>query len=242
VNSTLSVLCRFFRREIPRLPSTYKWKIPEIPGFRSSGQSKYEINRDLKRYLTDQWGLASDHKRLELASVIVSDWGGVRSNSSNTLQQYVLANLRDKPETRLKGVASYSKILAIAQPDRYAIYDARVAACLNAVQINAGLRKGLAFNYVPGRNNIVGNTVTKRGFTQLSEFSVRSLCRSGWSRIKRDETYQWYLDTLSACLARLRRYSLVELEMALFSNAEGECQLAMRDIGPHYRWQRWQVS
>lgn len=206
---------------------TYNWKIPSIEGFLSSGQSGYRANIDLKRHLTEQWNASCSDQRFDLARVIVSEWGGVRRNSPETLRRYVEAISMDTPPTPLKGIASYSKIFSIAQPIRFGIYDARVAACLNAVQVNAGLGKGLAFNYVPGRNNIVGNAAAKRGFTQQPEFSVRSLCRSGWSRIKRDESYQLYLETLSACLTRLPRYTLVELEMALFSNAECECQLAM---------------
>ena len=160
--------------------------------------------------------------------MIVSDWGGVRRNSEATLQGYVNAIGGQNQVTPIKGIASYSKIFSIACPERYAIYDARVAACLNAVQINAGLGKGVAFNYVPGRNNIVGNAATKRGFTQDPQFSVRSLGRVGWRRIKRNETYDRYLGVLSDCLGYLPGRSLADLEMALFANAECECQLAMR--------------
>jgi len=109
-------------------------------------------------------------------------------------------------------VASYSKLFSIARPEAYAIYDARVAACLNAVQINGGIRRGIAFNCLPGRNNVVGNTVTKRG---------------NWVLIKRDETYSRYLDLLETCRAKLPGYDLPRLEMALFANAEAECQRAM---------------
>lgn len=133
----------------------------------------------------------------------------------------------------LKGVASYSKIFAVVHPERFAIYDARVAACLNAVQINAETECGIAFNYVPGRNNIVGNAVSRRGFTQDPRFSPKRLVQSGWLPVKRNQTYKKYLEVLTLCRAELPDFSLLSLEMALFSNAECECRRAMmRQVGP----------
>lgn len=238
LNPTVSTLCTFFRREVPRLPLTYDWKIPEIEGFAKSGERGYQQNLDLKAYLNQQWASASSACRFQLAKVIVSDWGGVRGNRTATLERYVTAVSEQAPSTPLQGVASYSKILSIARPDKFAIYDARVAGCLNAVQINAGIRRGVAFNYVPGRNNVVGNTATKLGFTQDARFSVKVLVKSGWSLIKRDQTYTRYLEILSLCLEKLPNYNLASLEMALFTNAECECQLAMdrnesKGPGPH---------
>lgn len=227
LNLTVSALCTFFRREVPRLPLTYDWKIPEVEGFAKAGERGYQQNLDLKEYLNQQWASASSVRRLQLAKVIVSDWGGVRGNRPETLERYVTAISEQVPSTPLQGVASYSKILSIARPDNFAIYDARVAGCLNAVQINAGIQRGVAFNYVPGRNNVVGNTASKLGFTQDARFSVKVLVKSGWSPIKRDQTYTRYLEILSICMEKLPNYNLASLEMALFSNAECECQLAM---------------
>jgi hypothetical protein len=227
LNPTVSTLCTFFCREVPRLPVTYDWKIPEIEGFDRAGESGYQANLELKAYLNQQWVSASSARRLQLAKVIVSDWGRVRGNRPKTLEKYATAISEQAPPTVLQGVASYSKILSIAQPDEFAIYDARVAGCLNAVQINAGIRRGVAFNYVPGRNNVVGNTIKKSGFTQDARFSVEVLVKSGWSPIERDKTYKSYLDILLLCVKTLPNYDLASLEMALFSNAETECQLAM---------------
>lgn len=227
LNPTVSALCKFFRREVPRLAHTYAWKIPEIEGFALVGERGYQPNLELKAYLNQQWASASSARKLQLAKVIVSDWGGVRGNKPETLQRYVQNMSKQPLLTPLQGVASYSKILSIAQPNQFAIYDARVAGCLSAVQINAGILKGVAFNYVPGRNNVVGNTASKLGFTQDARFSVKVLVKSGWSPIKRDQTYARYLNTLSLCLENLPNYSLTSLEMALFANAECECRQAM---------------
>lgn len=230
---TVFALCQFFRREVPRLPDTYDWKIPKIEGFSQSGHSRYQPNLNLKNYLTEQWESSPYERKLRLAKTIVSDWGGVRANSPETLKKYVTAISTHEPPTSLQGVASYSKIYAIVQPMRFAIYDARVAACLNAVQINAGIRQGVAFNYVPGRNNIVGNSASKSGFTQQARFSVKELVKSGWLPVQRNQTYKKYLEILGLCLAEMPKhqkdYNLASLEMALFANAECECQRAMAE-------------
>ncbi len=228
MKQTISALCQFFDREVPRLSSTYNWKIPKIEGFTRAGQSGYGPNIALKAYLKTLWDHAlTNPERLRIAEIIVSDWGGVRANSKGTLNKYIVAVLEKYPPTPLQGVASYSKIFAIVHPLRFAIYDARVAACLNAAQINANLTKGLAFNYVPGRNNVVGNTVTKIGFTQEPRFSTNQLVQLGWSPIRRNETYLRYLELLHFCLKERPKYDLTSLEMALFANAECECKRAV---------------
>lgn len=231
MKQTITALCEFFDREIPRLSDTYSWKIPDIQGFAQAGFKGYEPNIALKVYLKELWDNAfSNAEKLKVAKVIVSDWGGVRANSEATLSRYVLEAEKSNPSTPVSGVASYSKILSIVHPERFAIYDARVAACINAVQINAGEIKGIAFNYVPGRNNIVGNVVTRKGFTQDPRFSTKRLVELGWSPVKRSDTYLKYLELLYSCLEKRAIYTLASLEMALFANAEYECKKAMGSV------------
>lgn len=221
-------LCEFFDLKIPSLENEYKWKIPDIAGFPFSGQSGYHQNIALKLHLKALWDNAIDNEeRLKVAKMIVSDWGGVRANNKDTLISYISKSLSTSPPTPIKGVASYSKILAIVHPGRFAIYDARVAACLNAVQINLKIKDGLAFNYVPGRNNIIGNTSKKIGFTQDERFTTKQLSALGWQVIKRGETYERYIELLNLCLLERPHYSLASLEMVLFSSAEDECKKAM---------------
>lgn len=220
-------LLGFFRDAVPRLDDIYTWPVPEIRGFSGGGSSDFQSNVRLKRYLTSQWEKADRRGRHDWAQIIVSDWGRVRRNKPETLARYVAEIESGSPATPLQGVASYSKIFAIAEPSRFAIYDARVAACLNAVQVNAGVADGLAFNYVAGRNNVVGNRKKKIGFTQQQQFAVASLCARGWQRIPRAETYATYLALLRRLAAELEGSSILELEMALFASAEIECARAM---------------
>lgn len=218
----------FFKREVPDLENTYHWSIPTIEGFFSNNGNNYLTNTHLKKFLHEQWiNAQSNDEKIRIANIIVNDWGGVRSNKADTIARYVRHIEQNKPLTTITGVASYSKILSIVKPDTFSIYDARVAACLNALQINAQLNNGICFNYIPGRNNTVGNATNGKGFTQADRFSRRILAAKGWKIMKRDDTYRHYNDLLSTCLVALPDYSRINLEMALFANAETECQKAI---------------
>jgi hypothetical protein len=230
VKPHISVLIEYFKIELPKLENSYRWKIPIIDGFPKSGEYGYSENVELKKYFSKKWTSSSFDERLALSKVIVSDWGGVRNNRITTLEAYVREITNGTPATPLKGVASYSKIYAITNMNKYAIYDSRVAVCLNAIQWNYKIRKGIVFNYIPGRNNVTGHAGKKIGFAYNEHFKVESLVRAGWKRVNRDETYKVYIDTLNKCLHHFRDYSLYDLEMVLFANAEKECIKAMESV------------
>ncbi|NOR87022.1 MAG: hypothetical protein GQ527_05385 [Bacteroidales bacterium] len=221
------VLVEYFKDELPKLEENYQWKIPNIDGFHLCGEKGYTPNVELKKYFNELWLKSNPEERFKLSKIVVADWGGVKTNQPETLKYYVDELEKDRPGTPLKGVASYSKIYSITDMNKYAIYDARVAACLNAVQWNYSVKKGVAFNYISGRNKTTGDATKKIGFVHQEPFKIKNLVANGWSRIKRDETYQVYLDILQNCLKLLPTYSLYDLEMVLFANAEKECEKAM---------------
>lgn len=224
----ISTLLKYFKTELPKLKNSYDWKIPKIDGFPRSGERGYRANVELKKCLERRWSLTKNKEdKYDLARVVISDWGGVRNNKKETLKRYIRIIQEDAPHLPIKGVASYSKLFSIVYPKKYAIYDARVAACLNAVQVNGNIRSGVAFNYVPGRNNITGHAGKKIGFAHDKRFLVKSLAKRGWTKIKPKDTYSVYLATLCECLKLLPSYELRDLEMALFANAERECDKAI---------------
>ncbi|BEV72980.1 hypothetical protein THUN1379_24620 [Paludibacterium sp. THUN1379] len=230
-SSHLSTFIDYFQQALPRLKERYVWTIPDdLPGFPDAGKQGYEPNVALKRFFHQAWLRADSARKLELAVDVVIKWGGVRANQPETLARYVQEADKAQPELSLKGIASFSKILSIVAPDRYAIYDARVAACLNALQINRGVTAGLAFHYVPGRNNVTGNVAKQCGFTLMSVFKREQLVSRGWQSMRSQDCYQTYLDTLQACLPHLPGYQLHDLEMLLFASAEIECRRAMDSL------------
>lgn len=223
----ISSLLDYFNLELPRLRENYQWKIPKIDGFDQCKQSEYSPNVRLKMFFNKAWGSANNKEQIILAKQIVVDWGQVKNNKPETLKYYVDEINKPAPCTPLKGIASYSKIFSVVDLNKYAIYDARVAACLNAVQWNYKIQNGVAFNYISGRNNITGHATKKIGFVYQDQFKIKSLINNGWSGIRKDDTYDFYLDTLKECLAHFPNYKLYDLEMALFSNAVKECKKAM---------------
>ncbi len=229
--SAAEALNDFFNKELPKLEETFDWKIPSIEGFDLSGQSSYVANVALKKFFNRQW--LHSESRPQLARVVIAGWGRVRGNSDETFERYVCEAQKAEPSLPIKGVASYSKLLAITDLDKFAIYDARVAACLNALQINRQITHGIAFHYLPGRNTVLmgGRRSTSHpGFCKLPEFAPAALSQRGWSLVAPDDCYRTYLDILKACLEVLpSKYRLYDLEMALFSSAVRECKMAIKD-------------
>lgn len=88
-------------------------------------------------------------KAAELAKWVIQNWGGIGGNSTDTIASYVegLSDYSSKAvdlfieKRRIKGVSSWSKLLAFHDPKRWAIYDSRTAVALNIAMLNAGIQK-----------------------------------------------------------------------------------------------------
>lgn len=188
-------------------------------------KSKFHQNIKLKEQISKLW--MNGDKRI-IAEWIVRNWGGIKGNRPETLDRYVSIIQNNNGHKgnggfgkQIKGVASYSKILMATNPEKYAIYDARVAVSLNAIQLIDKTENGLAFNYLSGRNRITGDNSKKRGFSSDPKYKVASLIKThGFSRIQRDGTYGVYLDLLHKVKTHFPDYKLYHLEMALFADAE----------------------
>lgn len=232
MTNTLTALEKYFRGIAPfkdfgleSVRSNYKWKLPK-----SSFDGKpldidgtnFEANIKLKFFLNKIWH-SEPHSRQAIVKWIISDWGGIRGNKQQTLDAYYIASLEENPQTPLKGIASFSKVLAIKEPFRYAIYDARVAVSLNAIQMIGKVSDGNAFPYLPGRNNITGNwdPSAPRGFSKSDITSITTLVSSprNWRRVSQEETYHKYLSLMGE-LAQKLSAPVYHLEMTLFSQAE----------------------
>lgn len=131
------LLTPYVEQEGMRLSETYRWKIPDgapVAPFNTSGLSLADANVQLKRSLSEAWHL-SGSDRAALAQWYVGRWGGIRANKEATLQGYIILSENELERAPLTGVATWSKILAMRDPTRYAIFDARVSAAINALQI-----------------------------------------------------------------------------------------------------------
>jgi hypothetical protein len=215
------------------LTESYKWSMPKTAntflGLQPTS-GDYNATVALKERLHEMW-IQGPEERLAIAKWVISDWGGVRRNLEETLQSYVGMAEQVEPKTPIKGVASYSKLLSVAHPEKFAIYDARVAVALNAAQFLMG-GAGVMFPYLPGRNKITGDVINNRGFSQRIEFSGPELLRHGWTVLPPRHGYQSYMQLLTRVRDKLpQNLRLHDLEMTLFSQAEGLATSAMGTMG-----------
>jgi hypothetical protein len=195
----------------------YDWEINHstLPqGIQVKGNTSFEENVDLKYRLYDAWQNALKAGRnndlFTLAKYYVSTWGGVRRNSQSTLEKYI----NEEPselilDQRAKGVASWSKVLCIRNPDKYPIFDARVSLSLNALQILAPISDAdfIKFPDLPSQNRVINDVAPKiRKFLSNKKIS------------KTDNFYQKYISILKSEI--FDEYRICELEMLLFSATE----------------------
>jgi hypothetical protein len=130
-----AILFEYFSARQTTLEEIYDWDIPEIvpiPFVRGT-DSCARANMRLRRELRNAW-LNEPLRRYELATWYVRNWGGIRSNKRETIQRYCDSSEEKLASSTWKGVATWSKILTMRNPDKYAIYDARVGAALLALQ------------------------------------------------------------------------------------------------------------
>lgn len=193
----------------PKLTARYEWKLPkncqEHTGFFSTDDEAADALA-LKNALHAKWNDApSNEERIRLATWYVNDWGGVRGNAAKTIARYALETPETVMVSGIAGIASYSKVLTIRDPQKYAIYDARVALSLNAIQILASHRTALRFPMLPSRNKRI---------MEASLFIERV-----YEDKPTKDFYATYLSLLTQIAASVQT-SISALEMLLFANAE----------------------
>lgn len=215
--SLADLLTPYVAQEDLRLTETYKWKVPDgapVAPFNTSGLSLADANMRLKRSLSEAWHL-SGSDRAALARWYVGRWGGIYANKDATLQGYVLLPEDELERAPLAGVATWSKILAMRDPTRYAIFDARVSAALNALQIAQGADP-ILFPDLLSRNSAVR---AFQGWVRAEHSGVR--------RVRKERAYPDYMALLREVGGRLNHNSPDRAEMVLFANAESLIQRAM---------------
>jgi len=196
-----------------------------VSGPDAGGADWYARNVALKHGLHAAW-LAQPARRAELERYYVVDWGSVRSNKAQTLAGYHGADAQANIARGSRGIPSWSKALSVRDPFAYAIFDARVSASLNALQVIHHSRIGAPrrFPLLTSRNARVA-----RGMVLLR----RHFREHAWPRVRRD----FYGDYLALCRAGERIVSngeplpLYAVEMTLFAHTEALLDAAFPDAG-----------
>jgi len=211
LSELIDTLETYFSQYGSRLDDLYRWKIPaDVPctGFQRGADSLAQANKRLKRALSSDWDQNPD-RRIYLATWFVSTWGGVRTNDKETLAAYVGASEDELSARPISGVATWSKILAMRNPSKFQIYDARVSASLNALQIAKNVTNPIIFPSVPSRN------------TKIVPFQrqLRSLS-DNFIKLSAMNAYQHYAEAMQRAANRLGLETGEEVEMLLFADAE----------------------
>ena len=149
-------------------------------------------------------------KSIRLLNGIFIIGGGVKANSKDTLRKYTETSPEQLIIKGSKGIASWSKALTVIDPARYAIYDARVAMSLNALQIIDSIDDAKYFPPLKGRNTLIN-------FFQIKIQPTLSQ----WDKFDDQEFYSYYLDVLNIVAHKLGgKTTHHDIEMLLFSHAE----------------------
>jgi hypothetical protein len=202
----------FSNHRVLRLNDIYHWDEPDSklpPSIRFNPRfdvSSAEWNIQLKSALHNAFRDANETNRRLIAEWVVKEWGGVKKNKPGTLATYVAMTRAKCPKTPWKGVASYSKIMAVFDPKQYAIFDARVASSLNAIQMLDDKKLKVRFPIPSGQNIAI-----KRFAKMVSQ-------AGSVHEIGKEQAYREYLVLITA-VSGVLKCDLYKIEMLLFGLA-----------------------
>jgi len=210
----VETVAAYIERHEPQLATSYAWspkedQLRQLLGLTLTGRNGFERNLNLKRQLGALW-IAQPSRRHAIADYYVRIWGGIRGNASGKIAGYADAVAAGNV-LPFDGVASWSKVATAADPDRAAIFDARVSVSLNALQILSGRPGAGLFPILPSRNNVI------KAVNPLLRAGARS---RGWAIVNKNEAFDAYLRLLELASHRLTGpLRIARAEMVLFANA-----------------------
>jgi len=197
----------------------YSWrainesKLPE--GLSLPQGNQYKKNLALKTQLTAKLGAVTDHEeRKQLLKYYISTWGGIHGNSDETLNKYTRSTSEELKAMGSHGIASWSKALCIHDPGKFAIFDARVSASLNALQIIKSIEDAQLYPVLTSRNNVI-----KKGIKFIKAIAKKD----AWDIAPECgfyDTYLGYLKRAASSLDKDMGVSVATIEMLLFSKSE----------------------
>ncbi len=130
-----------------------------------TSSSRFDRNIELKRIICEKIKKSDEETKKKIYEWLVHDWGGIRGGRENIDKLYGLAeNAINKETLPFDRIASVSKILSFSNPERFVIYDSRVAFSLNAILLLKGA-SNLFFPVPVSRN------------TKLNAFDIEVLIR-----------------------------------------------------------------
>ena len=132
--------------DVKKQCSEYNWKIPSdvkqyigekcaVSLEKKAGIEKnYSFFYHMNKHYND---LKTTYKKKKLCMWMINKWGGIW-NIGDDIYNTALDNIdafNINSDLEFERIASWSKYLTIVNPNKYAIYDTRIAFCLNALKI-----------------------------------------------------------------------------------------------------------
>lgn len=173
--------------------------------------NQYIKNIALKKELNKKWiSASSQDEKYKLIHYYIATWGGIHTNSKDSLNEYSTISAEHLIQKGKKGIASWSKAICVHNPDEYAIFDARVSISLNVLQIIYDTNEKVVYPILSSRNKTIakGNKYIKK----LAKAEK-------WAKANKDKFYVNYLNLLKE-IAHKTNTTIATIEMLLFAKAE----------------------
>jgi hypothetical protein len=138
------------------------------------------------------------------------DWEGIHSNKMETMYDYCTLNADQLIMRGSHGVSSWSKAICLHNPDKYAIFDARVSTALNLLQVIEKVELKEFYPLISSRNKTIAQ----------ANGAIKRYMKSNNDWIKRNE-YKFYnqYQTLLKTVAGKCNTNIATIEMLLFSKS-----------------------
>jgi len=215
MNKLIKTITDYSKEHIDALNDWYSWREineEKLPlGIKLPKGNQYIKNLSLKKQLNKCWRETQDNKvKFELIEYYISTWGGIHTNSEESMMEYSTLSASELIKFGKKGIASWSKAIVVHDPEEYAIFDARVAISLNCIQKIHKLYKPILFPILPSRNKKV----------KLGNKLIRKTAKAeSWTKAYDETFYKQYLNILRSVANELDS-DISTIEMLLFAKAE----------------------
>ena len=209
---SLKLISDYISTQFNRLNDIYKWNfnLNNFPdkAYVQVGANPYQRSRHLREMIHNNI-VENSPSSNEFQIWYVKNWGGVKTNKAETLQFYIDSKYEELLDLHSKGIATWSKVLSVRNPNQYAIYDARVAVSLNSIQKKFNVNESILFPQLISRNSSFV-LPTQAAIKKSSFFKSHNL----------KDFYEIYLNILRNSVSKHEKYDIQDAEMVLFSNAE----------------------
>jgi hypothetical protein len=203
-------------------------------------RDNWRRNVKLRYKLSEHWKALVEQDKLNEALAVtrwmIKDWGGVKNISDETIGEHFADAIYRKHFLPFGHISSKSKALALSEPEKLQIYDARVAVSLNVMQLVADTEIRLYFAIPSTQIRSIQHT-DDCFQTRLPQAVFEKF---GFVTVPLDDIYSIYTQLLLK-LARDMQLFPVEVEMWLFGLALefSEVPETLSEILGEERHRRW---